>query len=99
MRRAPVAEPALAYQADGYHRLTYNPRLLQAMAELPRGTVYDRNGIPLATSNREEVQKHAEKYQAMGIDLAVTISEDERRHYPFAGLMFHVLGDARTERN
>jgi cell division protein FtsI/penicillin-binding protein 2/cell division protein FtsW (lipid II flippase) len=94
-----AAEPALAFQADGYHRLTYNPRLLQAMAALPRGTVYDRNGIPLATNNWEEIQKHARQYEAMGIDLAARVAEKDTRHYPFGGVMFHVLGDARTERN
>jgi cell division protein FtsI/penicillin-binding protein 2/cell division protein FtsW (lipid II flippase) len=94
-----AAEPALAYQADGYHRLTYNPRLLQAMAQLPRGTVYDRSGIPLASNDFAEIQKYAKQYAAMGVKVSSDVPNDETRHYPFGGVMFHLLGDASTERN
>lgn len=37
---------ALAPQADGVRRYQYNPRILQVARMLPRGSIYDRNGIP-----------------------------------------------------
>ena len=40
----------LAEQADGGLRFEYNPRLVDAARVITRGTIYDRNGLPLATS-------------------------------------------------
>ena len=96
---AVAAEAALAFQADRHHRLTYNPRLLQAAARIPRGSIYDRNGIPLATGRRKEIEDHREAYKAMGIDVESMLSGEDTRYYPFGGAMFHLLGDARTEIN
>ena len=41
---------ALSVQADGERRFEYNPRLLAVAQQIVRGTITDRNGIPLATS-------------------------------------------------
>ena len=94
-----VAEPVLAYQADKQHRLTYNPRLLQAAAKIPRGTIYDRNGVPLATNHWREIDAHRKQYQAMGVNVDVAVSREASRYYPFGGVLFHLLGDASTEAN
>lgn len=94
-----VAEPVLAYQADKHHRLTYNPRLLKAAAMIPRGTIYDRNGIPLATNHWPQIEEHREQYRSLGINTDATVSKQDRRHYPFGGIMFHVLGDTLSEVN
>ena len=37
--------------------------------EIPRGTIYDRNGIPLATSNWQELERHRAEYAALGVSL------------------------------
>src|SRR5688572_13490672 len=50
-----AAASSLAEQADGGHRFEYNPRLLAAARSIERGTIYDRNGLPLATSRSGEV--------------------------------------------
>jgi cell division protein FtsW (lipid II flippase) len=94
-----VAQSALAFQADGQYRLTYNPRLVQAAQRIPRGTIYDRNNIPVATSRWEEIEAHRSTYKKMGIDVGTANSAGEGRHYPFGGVMFHLLGDVRTEAN
>jgi cell division protein FtsI/penicillin-binding protein 2 len=94
-----VAEPVLAYQADKQHRLTYNPRLLEAAAKIPRGTIFDRNGIPLATNHWQEIETRRKQYQEMGVKVDTTVSKEDSRHYPFGGVLFHLLGDARTEAN
>src|ERR1019366_7021804 len=46
-----IGAGTLVVQADGGRRYQYNPRLQEIMRDIPKGTVYDRNGLPLATSN------------------------------------------------
>ncbi len=86
----------LVVQADGGRRYQYNPRLQEIMREIPKGTIYDRNGLPLATSDWSELEKHRADYQALGIDIDRACPRSEARHYPFGGLMFDLLGDLRT---
>ncbi|HEV3196761.1 MAG TPA: FtsW/RodA/SpoVE family cell cycle protein [Bryobacteraceae bacterium] len=86
----------LVTQADGARRYQYNPRLLEVMRDIPKGTIFDRNGLPLATSNWDELEKHRAEYQQLGIDIDRACPRTESRHYPFGGLMFDLLGDLRT---
>ncbi len=60
---------ALALQADGERRYEYNPRLLAVAHSIPRGTIYDRNGIPLATSNWNEIAQNRDRYIGMGLSV------------------------------
>ncbi len=80
----------LTVQADGFRRYLYNPRIMSIARSIPRGTIYDRNGIPLATSDLEELKKH---------NLAQNVDPDDARHYPFGAYMTHLLGDTRTRSN
>jgi len=66
------------------------------MNEIPKGSVYDRNGLPLATSDWSELEKHRAEYQQLGIDIDHACPRSETRHYPFGPLMFDLLGDLRT---
>uniref|UniRef100_Q01PJ1 Penicillin-binding protein, transpeptidase n=1 Tax=Solibacter usitatus (strain Ellin6076) TaxID=234267 RepID=Q01PJ1_SOLUE len=91
-----IGAGTLVVQADGARRYQYNPRLQEIMREIPKGTVYDRNGLPLATSNWDELEKHRADYQALGIDIDRACPRAESRHYPFGGLMFDLLGDLRA---
>ena len=86
----------LVTQADGARRYQYNPRLLEVMRDIPKGTIFDRNGLPLATSNWDDLEKHRAEYQQLGIDIDRACPRTETRHYPFGGLMFDLLGDLRT---
>ena len=45
-----LVRPHMGVQADGGRRNSYNPRVLEAMRALPRGTIFDRTGQPLATN-------------------------------------------------
>ena len=90
---------ALSVQADGIRRYQYNPRLTEIARQIPRGTIYDRNGIPLATSDWKELQKHRDQYLQLGVYVDEVTARPERRHYPFAGRTFHLLGDWRTRAN
>jgi cell division protein FtsI/penicillin-binding protein 2 len=91
-----IGAGTLVVQADGGRRYQYNPRLQTIMREIPKGTIYDRNGLPLATSDWSELEKHRADYQALGIDIDRACPRAEARHYPFGGLMFDLLGDLRT---
>jgi len=44
-----VARPHLGIQADGIRRYQDNPRILDVMRRIPRGTIVDRNGVVLAS--------------------------------------------------
>jgi cell division protein FtsI/penicillin-binding protein 2 len=66
------------------------------MREIPKGAIYDRNGLPLATSNWDELEKHRADYRALGIDIDRACLRTDSRYYPFGGMMFDLLGDLRT---
>jgi cell division protein FtsW (lipid II flippase)/cell division protein FtsI/penicillin-binding protein 2 len=104
----------LTQQADGGYRYQYNPRLTGAARSIVRGTIFDRDGVPLATSNLGEIEKFASQYQKLGLELPHTcrgggerpstslgaaLSRVEGRCYPLGGLAFHVLGDATRQTN
>ena len=91
-----VGQGTLVVEADGARRYQYNPRFQEIMREITKGTIYDRNGLPLATSNWDELEKHRADYQALGIDIDRACSRTDSRYYPFGGLTFDLLGDLRT---
>jgi cell division protein FtsW (lipid II flippase)/cell division protein FtsI/penicillin-binding protein 2 len=91
-----MGEGTLVVQADGQRRYQYNPRFQEIARDIPKGSIYDRNGLPLATSNWDELEKHRAQYQQLGINIDQACSRTESRHYPFEGLTFHLLGDLRT---
>jgi cell division protein FtsW (lipid II flippase) len=90
---------ALAVQADGERRFEYNPRLLAIAHSIPRGTIYDRNGLPLATSNWDEIASHRDAYAKAGIPIGDHPDPGETRLYPLGPKAFHLLGDLRTRAN
>jgi cell division protein FtsW (lipid II flippase) len=91
-----MGQGTLVIQADGARRYQYNPRFQEVMREIPKGTIYDRNGLPLATSNWDELEKHRADYQQLGIDIDRACTRTDSRYYPFGGLTFDLLGDLRT---
>ena len=68
-----LARDAQAFEEDGVKRPQHNPRLNSIAREIPRGNIYDRNGIPLATSNWSELERRRAEYEALGVSL------DQRR--------------------
>jgi cell division protein FtsW (lipid II flippase)/cell division protein FtsI/penicillin-binding protein 2 len=104
----------LTQQADGGFRYHYNPRLTSAARSIERGTIFDRDGLPLASSNPAEIEKFASHYKKLGLELpdacrrrderpstslGAALSSVEGRCYPLGGLAFHVLGDATRHTN
>jgi cell division protein FtsI/penicillin-binding protein 2/cell division protein FtsW (lipid II flippase) len=93
-----AAKPHLGMQADGVRRYQYNPRLLDVLGQIPRGTVYDRNGLPLATTDPAVIKKAAAEYKKRGMDIP-GCSDNDARCYPLGAAAFHLLGDVTTRRN
>lgn len=97
LRSGPImGQGTLVVQADGARRFQYNPRFQELMNQIPKGTIYDRNGLPLATGDWDELARHRQEYQQLSIDLDRVCPRTETRCYPFGGLTFELLGDVRT---
>ena len=94
-----LARDAYAFEQDGVKRPQHNPRMNSLAREIPRGTIYDRNGIPLATSSWQELERHRAEYTALGVDIGQADSRFDSRHYPFGAAAEHLLGDLRTGEN
>jgi cell division protein FtsW (lipid II flippase) len=91
---------ALVPQADGHRRFEYNPRILEAARSIPRGTIFDRNGLPMASSSAPLVESFAAQYQQLGIKPeAPSAASGTARIYPFGPLAFHLLGDEHSRVN
>jgi cell division protein FtsW (lipid II flippase)/cell division protein FtsI/penicillin-binding protein 2 len=87
----------LTQQADGGYRFQYNPRLVAAGRQIVRGTVFDRNGLPLATSRPDELAPFARELQRIGLPAACP--DRNARCYPLGGLAFHLLGESDRQVN
>ncbi|MFL6198696.1 MAG: FtsW/RodA/SpoVE family cell cycle protein [Thermoanaerobaculia bacterium] len=98
-----VTRGALTLQGDGQRRFQYNPRLEDIAATIPRGSILDRNGLPLATSDPQDLQKHKTALSTLGAAFDPgrprRPGEGPERFYPFGGRTFHLLGDLRSRVN
>jgi cell division protein FtsW (lipid II flippase) len=93
---ATLARASLVQQADGVRRYHYNPRLLEAAKEVPKGSIFDRNGVPLATSDIAVIEKHRGAYEKLGVDVTQTVQNQDPRHYPLGTPLFYLLGVSRS---
>ena len=90
---------ALTRQADGQRRYSYNPRLLAAAETIVRGTVYDRAGVPVATSEPAVLAERKAALSSLGVATAPGCGADGNRCYPLGGPFYHLLGDAGSRTN
>lgn len=91
-----LAQDALVITQDGVKRPQHNPRLNLLAASIPRGNIYDRNGILLATSSWSELEKHRAQYEQLGVSIDQACSRLDSRFYPFGPATAHLLGDLLT---
>ena len=87
-----AVRPSLVEQADGVARYQYNPRLLMAARLIPRGTIFDRNGLALATGDPAAGATTFGRLSAAGLPSGVCPAAPARC-YPLGGRAFHLLGD------
>ncbi|HVP47044.1 MAG TPA: FtsW/RodA/SpoVE family cell cycle protein [Bryobacteraceae bacterium] len=94
-----IARDVRIFESDGVKRAQHNPRLLSLAREIPRGNIYDRNGLLLATSNWNELERYRGQYKELGVSIDDACSPVDSRQYPFGELTAHFLGDWRTGEN
>jgi cell division protein FtsW (lipid II flippase) len=94
-----VIRAHLGIQADGGRRFEYNPRVLDIVRLMPRGTIFDRRGLPLATDDPQKIADARQTYADLGVALDETCPLPGERCYPLGGAAFHLVGDARTRVN
>ncbi len=85
-----LARDAHSFEEDGVKRPQHNPRLNSIAREIPRGTIYDRNGIPLATASWKELESHRAQYEALGVSIDQACSRFDSRQYPFGAALEQV---------
>lgn len=94
-----VVKPSLVADRSGARMFSYNPRISILMNKLQAGTLYDRDGRILATSDPKLVQKQRKLLSASGLgnyDLDSAMHKRSDRYYPFEEQMFFWVGDANT---
>lgn len=94
-----VVQPALVADKSGARMFSYNPRIAILMNKLQAGSLYDRNGLVLATSNPELIRKQIKMLSNAGIqnyNLDSATHKRLDRYYPFEEQMFFWVGDENT---
>ncbi|HVW96255.1 MAG TPA: FtsW/RodA/SpoVE family cell cycle protein [Mucilaginibacter sp.] len=94
-----IVKPALVADRSGARMFSYNPRLSILMNKLQAGTLYDRKGLILATSNPALIKKQQAKLDAAGVqgfDIDSALHKRLTRFYPFEEQMFFWTGDDNT---
>ncbi|HZY40279.1 MAG TPA: FtsW/RodA/SpoVE family cell cycle protein [Mucilaginibacter sp.] len=94
-----VVKPALVADKSGARMFSYNPRIAILMNKLEAGTIYDRKGLVLATSNPDLISKQKDSLDNAGAgnyDLDSAMHKRLTRYYPFRDQLFFWLGDANT---
>ena len=94
-----LAREAKVFEDDGVKRPQRNPRLNSLAREIRRGNIFDRNGVLLATSDWNELERRRDQYSKLGVSIDAACSRLDNRHYPFGSLTAHILGDLRTGDN
>ncbi len=94
-----VVQPSLVADRGGARMFSYNPRIAILMNRLNAGSLHDRKGILLATSNPDSVRAQKFKLLGAGIDhynLDSAVHQRLDRYYPFEEQMFFWTGDANS---
>jgi cell division protein FtsI/penicillin-binding protein 2/cell division protein FtsW (lipid II flippase) len=89
----------LGPDADRVRRFHYNPRIERIAVNLPRGSIYDRNGVPIASSDWNEIQRFRETYAELGFPPEQYCSPRDARHYPLNFAFVHIIGNVKAHWN
>lgn len=94
-----VVQPALVADRSGARMFSYNPRIAILMNRLKAGTIHDRKGVLMATSNVDSVRAQHFKLIGAGIpsyNLDSAVHQRLDRYYPFEEQLFFWTGDANS---
>ncbi|RWY54247.1 FtsW/RodA/SpoVE family cell cycle protein [Mucilaginibacter gilvus] len=91
-----VVQPALVADKSGARMFSYNPRIAILMNRLQAGSIYDRDGVLLATSKPEMIKKQLGQLTDAGVgnyNIDSAMHKRLDRYYPFEEQMFFWTGD------
>lgn len=94
-----VVTPSLVADRSGARIFSYNPRIAILMKKLDAGTLRDRNGKILATSDPRLIQQQKAELAALGINtgrLDEMMHQRLDRYYPFGEQAFFWVGDMNS---
>ncbi len=84
----------------GLRTFHYNPRIKVLEDKLKVESIYDRNGLLLATSSKDEVKEAMYDIAQVGVlpvEINDAIGERNKRYYPFGMHTFFMIGDYNTK--
>ena len=99
-RNKTLIQPAYVINREGDPVLEYNPRIALVSNEMYAGRIFDRNGLLLATSNKDDISgavmdfllKHGINEEKLGAQKRRHL----KRYYPFEEQLFFMLGNLNT---
>lgn len=94
-----LVKQARVVMRNGTPVYSHNPRIDKLMRMLAAGTIYDRNGLILATSENNAITQNLDTLQRAGISrlhLQELMRKRVRRFYPFGEQLFYWTGDYNT---
>ncbi len=94
-----LARDARVFEDDGVKRAQHNPRLNSLAHEIQRGDILDRNGILLATSDWQQIEKRRADFAKLNVAIDQNIARLDSRYYPLGSETAQLLGDWRTAEN
>jgi cell division protein FtsI/penicillin-binding protein 2 len=95
-----IVQPALVADKSGARMFSYNPRINILMNKLQAGSIYDRNGLIVATSKPELIRQQLKSLSDAGLqnyNLDSVMHKRLERYYPFDDQLFFWTGDANTD--
>ncbi|WEK33614.1 MAG: FtsW/RodA/SpoVE family cell cycle protein [Candidatus Pseudobacter hemicellulosilyticus] len=98
-RKEYLVKQSRVVMRSGLPVYSYNPRIDKLMRLLAAGTIYDRKGLVLATSEQGRLQQQADSLRAAGLDPQILQDlqhSHKRRLYPFGDELFFWTGDFNT---
>lgn len=95
-----IVKPALVLNKQGIFHYAYNPRIGIISREITPGNILDRNGLVIASSDKELIKANRNKLMAAGATASVLneqIEYNKKRIYPFTTNLLFWLGDINKE--
>jgi cell division protein FtsI/penicillin-binding protein 2 len=94
-----LARDTHVFEDDGVKRAQHNPRLNSLAHEIQRGNIVDRNGVLLATSDWNEIEKRRADFEKLNVAVDQNVARLDGRYYPLGAQTAQLLGDWRTAEN
>ena len=95
-----LIRPAYITNQQGERVVEYNPRIQLLIKNLDAGNIYDRNGIVIATNNKDFINQQISDGKFSGVDKDIytkELKQSKQRYYPFGDNLLFWLGDYNTK--